>query len=117
MNYFDVIKEALEIAGYSDQEILEIISDTQFALSNKCVDLDYENISDIEFDYEGYQIIKQALIDASVKENEAINLLNSFLKDSYTFIDGEDGEVDHDIVDSVEEYIKQNGDDSSNYKA
>lgn len=104
---FDAIIEALRKKEYSEQDLLEIISD---CLDNawRCnkVNLTYENLTEIEFEHETYKIIKRALIDNGYTDTESVRIINSHILDSYVYIDGEE---DFDFIDLAEEFAKENG--------
>lgn len=107
MNNYDLIYVSLNRNGYSDQDILEIISDCiDNARTNFNANLTYENLAEIEFEHETYKIIKRALIDNGFTETESIRIINSHILDSYVYIDGEE---DFDFIDLAEEFAKENG--------
>lgn len=107
MSNYESIYFSLNQKNYSDQEILEIISDcVENAMSKNNVNLTYENLTEIEFEHETYKIIKRALIDNGYSDTESIRIINSHILDSYVYIDGEE---DFDFIDLAEEFAKENG--------
>ena len=107
MSNFETIKDCLNIQDYSEQEILEIISDcVENARTDSNINLTYDNLTEIEFEHETYKIIKRALIDNGFTETESIRIINSHILDSYVYIDGEE---DFDFIDLAEEFAKENG--------
>lgn len=107
MNNYEIIYDCLKEINYSDQEILEIISDCVDNVgTNLNVNLTYDNLSDIEFEHESYKIVKRALIDNGYTDIESIRIINSHILDSYEYTDGDE---DYDFIDLAEEFAKENG--------
>ena len=107
LSYVKFIFESLKFKNYSDQDILEIISDcVENTRSNCNVNLTYENLTEIEFEHESYKIVKRALIDNGYTDIESIRIINSHILDSYEYTDGDE---DYDFIDLAEEFAKENG--------